>query len=96
MDFLMGIKGPDFVVVASDTAAVQQIITIKHDEDKIVPIDSHKVMGISGEPGDRVKFSDYITANVKLSAYRNGIGYVLCIDVINAYAQGTHCPTCAV
>lgn len=73
MDFLMGIKGPDFVVVASDTAAVQQIITIKHDEDKIVAIDSHKVMGISGEPGDRVKFSDYIIANVKLNAFRNGV-----------------------
>lgn len=72
----MGIKGPDFVVVASDTAAVQQIITIKHDEDKIVAIDSHKLMGISGEPGDRVKFSDYIIANVKLNAFRNGVRYI--------------------
>jgi 20S proteasome subunit beta 4 len=77
MDFLMGIKGPDFVIVASDTAAVQQVIAIKHDEDKIVPIDTHKVMGVSGEPGDRVKFSEYINANVKLYAYRNGIRYVV-------------------
>ncbi len=48
MDFLFGIKGRDFVMVCSDTCASQQIITIKHDEDKLVPIDSHKLIGISG------------------------------------------------
>ncbi len=44
----MGIKGKDFVVVVGDTTAAQQIITIKHDEDKLVPIDSHKLMCLSG------------------------------------------------
>ena len=44
----MGIKGKDFVVVVGDTSATQQIITIKHDEDKLVPIDSHKLMCLSG------------------------------------------------
>ena len=44
----MGIKGKDFVLVAGDTSATQQIITIKHDEDKLVPIDSHKLMCLSG------------------------------------------------
>lgn len=48
MDFLFGIKGKDFVMVCSDTCASQQIITIKHDEDKLVPIDSHKLICISG------------------------------------------------
>jgi 20S proteasome alpha/beta subunit len=71
MDYLMGLKGKDFVMLCSDTTAVQQIITIKHDEDKIVPIDSHKVMALAGEPGDRVQFSEYIIANVKLYALRN-------------------------
>lgn len=32
MDYLMGVRGKDFVMVVSDTTAVQQIITIKHDE----------------------------------------------------------------
>ncbi len=32
MDYLMGIRGKDFVMIVSDTTAVQQIITIKHDE----------------------------------------------------------------
>jgi len=67
----MGIKGKDFVVVCSDTRAVHSIISIKQDEDKIVPIDSHKVFCLSGEAGDRVNFSDYIIANVKLYALRN-------------------------
>ena len=45
----MGIKGKDFILVAGDTSATQQIITIKHDEDKLVPIDDHKLMCLSGE-----------------------------------------------
>lgn len=35
-------------------------------------------MGISGEAGDRVQFSDYIVANTKLYALRNGIKCVGC------------------
>jgi len=67
----MGIKGKDFVMVCTDTSAVHSIITIKQDEDKIIPIDSHKVFCISGEAGDRVQFTEYIIANVKLYALRN-------------------------
>lgn len=71
MDFFVGIRGKDFVMVCTDTSAVHSIITIKQDEDKIVPIDSHKVFCLSGEAGDRVQFSDFIIANVKLYALRN-------------------------
>lgn len=71
MDYLMGLKGKDFVMVCSDTTAVQQIITIKHDEDKIVPIDENMMMALSGSPADRVQFSEFILANVKLYALRN-------------------------
>lgn len=35
-------------MLVSDTAAVQQIINIKHDEDKLVQIDPHKIMGLAG------------------------------------------------
>ena len=71
MDYLMGIKGKDFVMVCSDTSAVQQIINMKDDEDKLVPVDSHKIMAISGEAGSRVQFSEYIIANARLYALRN-------------------------
>jgi len=72
MDYLMGIKGKDFVMVCSDTSAVQQIINMKDDEDKLVPVDSHKIMAISGEAGSRVQFCEYISANARLYALRNG------------------------
>lgn len=73
MDFFVGIKGKDFVMVCSDTSAVHSIITIKQDEDKIVPIDEHKVFCLSGEAGDRVNFSEYIIANIKLYELRNSM-----------------------
>mmetsp|Transcript_24863 Transcript_24863/g.73509 ORF Transcript_24863/g.73509 Transcript_24863/m.73509 type:complete len:196 (-) Transcript_24863:58-645(-) len=71
-DYFMGIKGKDFVMVCSDTCASHSIISIKQDEDKIVPLDDHKVFCLSGEAGDRVNFSEYVIANVKLYELRNG------------------------
>lgn len=67
----MGARGRDFVMVCCDTAAVSQILTIKEDEDKILPVDSHRVIALAGEPGDRVKFAQFIIANVRLYALRN-------------------------
>lgn len=65
------LQGPDFVMVCSDTRAAHSIISIKQDEDKIVEVDSHKLLGIAGEAGDRVNFSEFIIANVKLYALKN-------------------------
>ncbi len=71
MEFFIGVKGRDFVMLCGDTAAAHSVITIKQDEDKIVPIDDFKLMALAGEPGDRVNFSDYIIANVKLYELKN-------------------------
>lgn len=86
MDFFMGIKGKDFVLVCTDTSAVHSIITIKQDEDKIIPVDSHKVFCIAGEAGDRVQFSEYIIANVKLYSLRNSTS--LSTRSVANYARG--------
>ena len=59
-------------MVCSDTTAVQSIVTMKLDEDKLVPVDSHKLFALSGEAGDRVNFSEFVIANVRLYALRNG------------------------
>lgn len=61
------------MLVCSDTAATQSIVTMKVDEDKLVPIDDHKLFALSGEAGDRVNFADYIIANTRLYALRNNI-----------------------
>ncbi len=58
-------------MVCSDTTASHSIISIKQDEDKLVPVDSNKLFGISGEAGDRVNFTEFIIANVKLYELRN-------------------------
>jgi len=71
MDFLMGARGRDFVMVCCDTSANMSIINLKDDEDKILPIDSHRVMALGGEAGDRIYFAQYIILNVKLYGLRN-------------------------
>jgi len=86
MEFLFGIKGAGFVLLCSDTAATQQIITIKHDEDKLIEVDERILMGITGEPGDRVQFSEYVSANVRLSALRNETR--LSTSAVAHYARG--------
>lgn len=53
MECVLGLVGRDFAVVAADTSAVQSILVHKTDEDKVMVLDSHKLMGASGEPGDR-------------------------------------------
>lgn len=73
-------------MLCSDTSAVHSIITIKQDEDKIIPVDTHKVFCIAGEAGDRVQFSDYIIANVKLYALRNATE--LSTKSVAHYARG--------
>jgi 20S proteasome subunit beta 4 len=72
MDFAVGIKGKDFAMLCSDTSAVQSIVTMKNDEEKLVPVDSHKLFAVTGEAGDRVHFCDLIVANVKFYELKNG------------------------
>ena len=71
MEYVMGIKGKGFAMVCTSATAVQQIITMKHDEDKILPLGTHTMMATSGEPGDRVQFSEFVAANARLYALRN-------------------------
>ena len=91
MDYLMGIRGKDFVMVVADTTAVQQIITIKHDEEKIVPVDtdspasSQKLLAMAGEPGDRVQ-----VCHVVVFVMSHGC----CDSVAAAQADGYSQPAC--
>ncbi|GAQ82217.1 20S proteasome regulatory subunit beta protein [Klebsormidium nitens] len=73
MDTLFGIVGDGFVLLASDTSQVQSIVLQKTDEDKIMILDEFKLLGTSGETGDRVQFSELIQKNIHLYQYRNGL-----------------------
>ncbi|XP_057524024.1 proteasome subunit beta type-2-A-like [Amaranthus tricolor] len=73
MECVFGLVGNGFAVIAADTSAVNSILVHKNNEDKIMILDSHKLMGASGEAGDRVQFTEYIQKNVALYQFRNGI-----------------------
>ncbi|XP_073054405.1 proteasome subunit beta type-2-A-like [Primulina huaijiensis] len=73
MESVFGLVGKDFAIVAADSSAVHSILVHKTNEDKIMVLDSHKLMGASGESGDRVQFTEYIQKNVALYQFRNGI-----------------------
>ncbi|CAL5347223.1 unnamed protein product [Camellia sinensis] len=73
MECVFGLVGKGFALVVADTSAVNSILVHKSNEDKIMILDSHKLMGASGEAGDRAQFTEYIQKNVALYQFRNGI-----------------------
>ena len=72
MDSIFGICGKDWVVVASDTAVNRSIFTLKHDDDKILSLNTNKVLAAAGEQTDRYQFCNYIQKNLELQAFRTG------------------------
>lgn len=56
MECVFGLVGDGFAVIAADTSAVNSILVHKSNEDKVMILDSHKLMGASGEAGDRFYF----------------------------------------
>ncbi|XP_067032067.1 proteasome subunit beta type-2-like [Acropora muricata] len=72
MECLIGIQGPDFVLVASDSASGRSIIRMKDDQDKMFKLSSKLLMLVTGEAGDTVQFAEYIEKNIQLYKMRNG------------------------
>lgn len=72
MECLIGIKGSDYVLVASDTIAARSIIALKKDNDKMFKLSKKLMMLVTGEPGDTVQFAEYIAKNIQLYKMRNG------------------------
>ncbi|KAE8688985.1 Proteasome subunit beta type-2 [Hibiscus syriacus] len=73
MECVFSLVGSDFAVVAANSSAVHSILVHKSNKDKIMILDSHKLITASGEPGDRVQFMEYIQKNMALYQFRNGI-----------------------
>ena len=53
MECVFGLVGDGFALIAADTSAVHSILVHKSNEDKVMILDSHKLLGASGEGGDR-------------------------------------------
>jgi len=71
-DSLISFVGDGFVLVAADASQARSVLLLKGNEDKIMSLDSHKLLACSGEAGDRVQFSDYIQKNIALYNFRTG------------------------
>ncbi|XP_006825580.1 proteasome subunit beta type-2-like [Saccoglossus kowalevskii] len=72
MECLIGIQGPDFVLVASDTVSARSVLVFKQDQDKMFKLSDKLVMLCVGESGDTVQFAEYIQKNIQLYKMRNG------------------------
>jgi 20S proteasome subunit beta 4 len=73
MDSTFGLVGKDFAIIASDAAVARSILVFKHDVDKIVELDSHKIMVGAGVAADNASFSEYIQKNMKLYELNNDV-----------------------
>ncbi|CAD5113875.1 DgyrCDS3039 [Dimorphilus gyrociliatus] len=72
MECVIGIKGKDFILLASDMTSGRSIMRMKNDQDKMYQLSDKLVMATVGEAGDATQFSEYIAKNVQLYKMRNG------------------------
>nr|XP_033813383.1 proteasome subunit beta type-2 [Geotrypetes seraphini] len=72
MEYLIGIRGSDFVLVSADTVSASSIVQMKHDYDKMFKMSEKILLLCVGEAGDTVQFAEYIQKNVQLYKIRNG------------------------
>eukprot|EP00050_Salpingoeca_kvevrii_P010982 m.11886 g.11886 ORF g.11886 m.11886 type:complete len:194 (-) comp3186_c0_seq1:229-810(-) len=72
MDYLVGITGKDFVLVASDCMQARSIVVMKSNMDKMMALNPHTLMLTSGPVGDSVNFGEFIQKNLRFQALKNG------------------------
>lgn len=51
METILGIKGPDFVMLAADCTQAHSIISLKEDQDKIHAVSDKLLMAAIGDTG---------------------------------------------
>ena len=66
MDAVIGFTGKDFTLIGADQNAGRSIMIFQQDLDKIVHLDSHKLLGVAGDPADTVFEPEYFQKNVEL------------------------------
>ena len=73
MDVCMGVCGKDYALIVTDSSQTRSIVVTKRDEDKILQLDSSKLLGIAGPAGDRYQFGEYIQKNIHLYKLRTDV-----------------------
>ena len=73
MDCVIGFTGKGFTLIGADQNAGRSIMVFQQDLDKIMHLDSHKLLGVAGDPADTVFEPQYLQKNVELYRLRNGV-----------------------
>jgi len=68
----LGIQCKDFVLLAADGSIAFSIMVLKQDEEKISKLSDSIALAVTGESGDTVQFSEFISKNIQLYKMRNG------------------------
>jgi 20S proteasome alpha/beta subunit len=70
---IVGLCGPDWVIIAADSSVSSSIICMSEEYDRIAEIDRRHILALSGETGDSLKVSELIQGNVALYKFRNAV-----------------------
>lgn len=73
MDCLIGFTGGDYTMIAADQNAGRSIMVFQQDLDKVMCLDSHKLLGVAGDPADCVAEPQYLQKNIELYRLKNGV-----------------------
>jgi 20S proteasome alpha/beta subunit len=60
-------------LICADASAGRSILVFKQDVDKIMVLDSHKLLSGSGTPADCANFNEFIQKNLKLYELNNDV-----------------------
>ncbi|AWU73653.1 hypothetical protein CAS74_001458 [Pichia kudriavzevii] len=72
MDIILGIRLKDCTLLATSKAFTRGISVLKATDDKTCDLNTHNVIGYTGESGDTTQFAEYIKGNVQLFGLREG------------------------
>lgn len=72
MEHLIGIQGPEYVLVAPNLVAASNAVQLKDDHDKMFKTSEKTLLLCVGEAGDTAQFAECIQKNVQLCKTRNG------------------------
>lgn len=73
MESIIALQGDGYILMAADVSSARSVLIMKDDMDKIRHLDSHKLFGAAGVPGDVTKFSEHVQKDVRLYTLRSGI-----------------------
>ncbi|KAM0683981.1 Proteasome subunit beta type-2 [Mitosporidium daphniae] len=72
MEFLLGIRGRDFVLLASDLLSIRSIMVLSSEKSKFTPLSPTLLLSCVGESGEADRLKERLVAESNLAALRMG------------------------